>query len=127
MRDEDGGQQVDEEDVAWEDDGDRGGDEDEEDEDVGGGDGGGETNPAEYEVADVDEEPEERRVRALQLLCTQQRCEHIDARFFVFLPRVCFRSDVSFLWPRPFSIMRRSQACTAAKPTVETHPNGIVM
>lgn len=55
--DVDDDQQIDGEDVAWEDD------------DVGEGDGGepeGGESPVEFEVDDVDEEPEERRVRVLQ-------------------------------------------------------------
>lgn len=55
--DEDDDQQVDGEDVAWEDDEDR-------DEDGDEGDGG--ESPLEFEIEDADEQPEERRVRALR-------------------------------------------------------------
>lgn len=58
MLGEDDDQQVDGTDVAWEDDGD--GDEDED-----GRDGG---ESPEFGVDDVDEEPEERRVRSARIL-----------------------------------------------------------
>ena len=64
MLDEDDDQQVDGEDVAWEDVGDRDGGDDG-DQDGGGDEGDGGESSVEFEVEDVDEEPEERRVRAL--------------------------------------------------------------
>lgn len=54
MLDEDDDQQADGEDVAWEDDGEQ-----------DGGDGDDGESPIEFEIEGVDEEPEERRVRAL--------------------------------------------------------------